>query len=93
MIKCIVESSLASLVDSSFLPAAKELGPPSCKDPLRFRLRRHFGSPYISPCFTNNMGWSFVCLFIGRNEFDPDEDAHVVGDCVKVLVGTLFIFS
>lgn len=24
--------------------------------------------------------------FSGNNEFDPNEDAHVVGDCVKVLL-------
>lgn len=24
-------------------------------------------------------------LIVGKNEFSPDEDAHVVGDCVKVL--------
>ena len=25
-------------------------------------------------------------LFLGKTEFGPDEDAHVVGDCVKVIV-------
>lgn len=23
--------------------------------------------------------------FLGKTEFTPDEDAHVVGDCVKVI--------
>lgn len=26
--------------------------------------------------------------YLGKTEFDPDEDAHVVGDCVKVLLRT-----
>lgn len=24
-------------------------------------------------------------LFVGKSEFGEDEDAHVIGDCVKVL--------
>lgn len=27
---------------------------------------------------------NYVLLFSGKIEFDPDEDAHIVGDCVKV---------
>lgn len=27
-----------------------------------------------------------VLLIPGKTEFDSDEDAHIVGDCVKVLV-------
>lgn len=27
---------------------------------------------------------TLILLFIGKNEFGSDEDAHVVGDCVKV---------
>lgn len=26
-----------------------------------------------------------IFLFLGKTEFSPDEDAHVVGDCIKVL--------
>lgn len=25
-------------------------------------------------------------LILGKTEFGPDEDAHVVGDCIKVVV-------
>jgi hypothetical protein len=28
----------------------------------------------------------FLLIFSGKVEFDADEDAHVVGDCVKVLI-------
>jgi hypothetical protein len=28
----------------------------------------------------------------GRNEFAPEEDAHVVGDCVKVVYLFVFLF-
>jgi hypothetical protein len=34
--------------------------------------------------------FQFSLLFLGKTEFDPDEDAHVVGDCVKVIVVTTF---
>lgn len=27
-----------------------------------------------------------LLLFVGKTEFSADEDAHVIGDCVKVLV-------
>lgn len=33
------------------------------------------------------------CIVPGRNEFAPDEDAHVVGDCVKVTSLLPFLFS
>jgi hypothetical protein len=23
-------------------------------------------------------------FFLGKNEFSPEEDAHVIGDCIKV---------
>lgn len=28
---------------------------------------------------------NFALLFLGKTEFGSDEDAHVVGDCVKVI--------
>lgn len=28
----------------------------------------------------------FFLTVLGKTEFGPNEDAHVVGDCVKVLV-------
>lgn len=33
--------------------------------------------------FLFNLGGVSLC-FSGNNEFDPNEDAHVIGDCVKV---------
>lgn len=38
---------------------------------------------FIFKCITQHDQYvSF--LIIGKNEFDPEEDAHVIGDCVKV---------
>jgi hypothetical protein len=36
----------------------------------------------------------FFCAHIvpGRNDFAPEEDAHVVGDCVKVIYQLAFLF-
>lgn len=28
----------------------------------------------------------YVKMFEGKTEFGPGEDAHVIGDCVKVMV-------
>lgn len=28
----------------------------------------------------------FLLIFPGKTEFGPEEDAHVVGDCVKVFI-------
>lgn len=33
-----------------------------------------------------------ILLFLGKTEFAPDEDAHVVGDCVKVIADYSMLF-
>lgn len=35
----------------------------------------------------------FLLLFLGKTEFGPDEDAHVVGDCIKVIVVCPYLAS
>lgn len=43
----------------------------------------------ICTCCCSCLVWlilSFNLPLAGKNEFAPDEDAHVVGDCVKVLL-------
>lgn len=29
----------------------------------------------------------------GHNQFGPDEDAHVIGDCIKVTLSFNFLFA
>lgn len=30
---------------------------------------------------------------VGHNQFGPDEDAHVIGDCIKVTLSFNFLFA
>jgi hypothetical protein len=38
--------------------------------------------------FSKIMNCTFFACCSGRNQFTPDEDAHVIGDCIKVKVAS-----
>jgi hypothetical protein len=47
-------------------------------------------------CFWNHCAYDLICMpvsfILGRTEFAPDEDAHVVGDCVKVSCPNIILY-
>ena len=53
----------------------------------QFSICRHFlPFPLSWLKITHQILCSWVCHMVaGKVEFSPDEDAHVVGDCVKVF--------
>lgn len=44
-------------------------------------------------CFTIFFGLfkTHLICFLGKNEFSPEEDAHVIGDCIKVYIWQVLI--
>lgn len=44
--------------------------------------------PCCSHAFQTEVIPLISLLLLGKTEFGPDEDAHVVGDCIKVVVVT-----
>lgn len=48
---------------------------------------------FDSDCFTIFfvLFKTHLICFLGKNEFSPEEDAHVIGDCIKVYIWQVLV--